>query len=884
MPRVKAVKQRKAFATTAPSYVSIPVNKGRRPKRGALSVLRRMSPLLLVLSIPLAAILTFTLSLTVRDWALGALGYGLIPVALWVASVAFALSYNKIWLKRFWRVWLASAVVVAISLGIMSMFNTLGGVMKDASLGGNWGQYLGGSPIVLGALKVAVLISLVPLILFPRQASITYRRGAEGLFRALVLTSKWVAAHLTLFLRYMRALAVRRFSKHHVEREGASLAQEVSESPKKRWRSASKVANATPALDYTALQEYPEADSAPGEIQKDSGGQKAGGWHLPSLELLSKGESRPISQTDLQAMARHIEDTLADHRVEVAVENIRTGPRVIRFGLVPGWMKKYRESKEAKSGASDIPPMEISRVKVQSILVREKDLALALKTAHLRLEAPVPGESLIGLEVPNPYPRTVALRTVAESAHFQKIATAGGLPVPLGEDTGGAPVVADLTELPHLLIAGATGSGKSVCINAIIAALLLTNRPDRLRMLMVDPKRVELTPFNGVPHLVAPVIVDVDEVMATLRGVQNEMLRRYKLLEQSGVRNIVGYNKKAAHHLPYLVVIIDELADLMMTAAYEVEQGLVRLAQLGRATGIHLILSTQRPSVNVVTGLLKANIPARVAFAVASQVDSRVILDSVGAEKLLSKGDMLLLTSDSPKPQRVQSTFVHDREIEKLVEFWKKQSGPPLQEVPLDERAASDHGEEYNDEDDLVDRARELAKKYQKLSPSVLQRRLQIGYPRAKQLIDLLQYEGLLHGPAEVKTKSFGELATPEPVHQYDGVIPSRVEAKAKPASKPAPPEPVHQYEGVIPGRVEAKAKPASKPAPPEPVHQYEEAIELAPGSRCLAYADRALAYTLLGRDAEAQQDADRAVNLGFDPATLEKTIDELKKRRSPDS
>ncbi|MCE2463931.1 MAG: DNA translocase FtsK [Dehalococcoidia bacterium] len=341
-----------------------------------------------------------------------------------------------------------------------------------------------------------------------------------------------------------------------------------------------------------------------------------------------------------------------------------------------------------------------------------------------------------------------------ESEPFQKIAAKNGLPVALGEDTAGEPVAGDLSGLPHLLIAGATGSGKSVCTNTIVSSLLLTNGPDKLRMVMVDPKRVELTPFNGIPHLVTKVIVDTDEVLSVLRAMQNEMTRRYRLLEEIGARNLEAYNKKSSVHMPFLVIIIDELADLMMAASYEVEHSLVRLAQLGRAAGIHLIVATQRPSVKVVTGLLKANVPARIAFSVASQVDSRVILDTGGAEKLMGKGDMLLLNSDSPKPRRVQGTYVSDLEIEKLVEFWKKQSGPPVPEIPLDESYPPESGpdsEEEEDEDDVLDKARELAERYQNLSASVLQRRLQVGYPKAMKLMKQLEEEGLV-SPAHART------------------------------------------------------------------------------------------------------------------------------------
>ena len=758
MPQTKAAKRGVRSATPSRSYPSMPVRRRGRARRGALSTLRPVRGAILPLAIPLAFGLSFGLSTTVRDWALSSLGYGLIPVALWLSSFGLALSYRTAWAKRFWRAWLGSALLVAVSLGIISLFHASGGVMEEASLGGHWGQYLGGHPMALGALKVASLILLIPLVLYPRQAAPIYKRVTMTLLRASALTSKWLATRLA---RSAKALRVRFFSGQHSERRGKRVVRRVSISLRRSWRSVAGVPSPKPtAATTTSSPQLPKAEKKPGNHGHPERASTPHGWQLPSLELLSRGENRPIPPAVLQQMAQHIEETLAEHRVEVAVEDIRTGPRVIRFGLVPGWMKKYRESREAKSkssgtrGSNVAPDFEISRVKVQSILMREKDLALALKTPYLRLEAPVPGESLVGLEVPSPYPRRVVVRSVAESPSFQKIATQGGLPLALGEDTGGEPVVSDLTELPHLLIAGATGSGKSVCINTIVASLLLTTPPDRMRMLMVDPKRVELTPFNGIPHLISPVIVDTDEVLAVLKATQAELLRRYKLMEEIGVRNIEGYNKKASVHMPFLVIVIDELADLMMTAAYEVEQALVRLAQLGRATGIHLILATQRPSVNVVTGLLKANVPARIAFAVVSQVDARVILDSVGAEKLLGKGDMLLLTSDSPKPKRVQGTFVHDREIEKLVEFWRIQSGPPLPEIPLDEHTHSDANEDDDDEDELLVKARELAERYQHISPSVLQRRLQIGYSKARQLIELLEEEGLVPSSAEVMAKS----------------------------------------------------------------------------------------------------------------------------------
>ena len=369
-------------------------------------------------------------------------------------------------------------------------------------------------------------------------------------------------------------------------------------------------------------------------------------------------------------------------------------------------------------------------------------MALALKTPYLRIEAPVPGEALVGLEVPSPSPSKVHLREVMETQAFSRLIAKGGLPIALGQDTGGSPVVLDLASLPHMLIAGATGSGKSVCINSIVASFLLTKTPEQLRILMVDPKRVELTPFNGIPHLVGPVIVDAEEVNTALRGLIREMLARYKLMEEVGARNIEGYNKRAKERMPFLVLIVDELADLMMVGGFEVEQNLVRLAQLGRATGIHLVLATQRPSVNVVTGLLKANIPARAAFAVASQVDSRVILDAVGAEKLLGKGDMLLLHNESPKPTRVQGTLVYDQEIDHMVEFWLSQTGPPLPVINVGEIETDDDDESVDAR--ILEEARELAARNPQLTSSYLERRLKIGGRKAEEIIELLKDEGFL--------------------------------------------------------------------------------------------------------------------------------------------
>ena len=720
----------------------------------------RIQPLASVLAaVGLATGLLLGLWDPARDWVWGRLAYGWIPSFLWTAAFAFALRYRRVWIKRFWRDWLGMALLVAGTLGLLSLFRPNAGLLEEATLGGHWGQWLGGSPRWLGIIKVVVLLGLVPPIVSPRRAGGVYKEGAKDLVVAGIALLRWSRAYTAKAAKWIVShpipLPARRARRRALERLKLVLRgrSEPAYAPQP-LEEREQVPAPSPELEEPLLAgTYPPEPSPPEDLPTEAppvrlehGPAKIYGWHLPPLELLGRGEQPIGPRAAPEQMAEQIVSTLADHGVEVTVKDVRVGPRVIRFGLVPGWTSRTRDGKTSRpKGSNGLPTPDSARVKVQSILAREKDLALVLKTPNIRLEAPVPGEAVVGLEAPNPFPTKVPMRLVAESPQFQKVSARGGLPVTLGQDTAGDPVVVDLLELPHLLIAGATGSGKSVCINTVISSLLLTNQPDRVRFLMVDPKRVELTPFNGIPHLIAPVIVDSDEVLRALKGVVSEMFRRYRAMEEVGVRNIEGYNRKSRDHMPYLVVVVDELADLMMAGTYEAEQALVRLAQLGRATGVHLVLATQRPSVNVVTGLIKANIPTRAAFAVASQVDSRVVLDGAGAERLLGKGDMLFLSQESPKPRRVQGALVLDREIEKLVQFWKEQKGPPLPPILLPEwetdleQEPADQGE-----DQLLSKARELAQRLPRLSASVLQRRLQIGYSRAVHLLQELEDEGLV--------------------------------------------------------------------------------------------------------------------------------------------
>ncbi len=481
-------------------------------------------------------------------------------------------------------------------------------------------------------------------------------------------------------------------------------------------------------------------------------------WTLPSItELLAEGEETQMSVSDIREKTRVIEETLRSLGVPATVVEVNPGPVVTQFGLEPGYIERRDRDGKVKR----------AKVKVSRIAALANDLALALAASPVRIEAPVPGKGIVGLEIPNSQTAIVGLRGVMESEQFQAISSSP-LALALGRDVSGAAVVDDLSQLPHLLIAGATGSGKSVCINALIACLLFRNTPDELKLLMIDPKRVELSSYNGIPHLLAPVVVEMDRVVGVLNWVTREMDRRYRVFARVGARNIQAYNTLAAStgeaKLPFIVVFIDELADLMMVAPEEVERLICRIAQMARATGIHLVIATQRPSVDVVTGLIKANFPARISFAVSSQVDSRVILDMPGAEKLLGRGDALYMAPDSPKVVRIQGCYVSDAELARLVDFWIRQVTqrgevqaptareaeplsvtPPVQQ-PLWPDMQAEQAEK-SDEDPLLQEAITLVRREKRASVSFLQRKLRIGYTRAARLMDILEQKGIV-GPS----------------------------------------------------------------------------------------------------------------------------------------
>ncbi len=554
--------------------------------------------------------------------------------------------------------------------------------------------------------------------------------------------------------------------------EAAPLAEEEARSLQDEGLAELEPASADPPLAEEApVPEQPAAANASGARQG------AIEWKLPDYrELLNSGSASNLDREPLLQQAQIIVDTLASFGAPGRVVEINTGPVITQYGVEPAYLT-------GRTGKRN-------RVKVSAIAKLDKDLQLALGARSIRVEAPVPGKGYVGIEVPNPRAALVSLRDVMESESYRKIDSP--LAIALGMSVDGAPISADLTAMPHLLIAGTTGSGKSVCINTIINSIIINNSPETVKFIMVDPKRVELTGYNGLPHLVAPVVVEFERIIGVLRWVTTEMDERYKKFSQAGARNIIDYNNNLEPELasmPYIVVIIDELADLMMMAPDDTERAITRIAALARATGIHLVIATQRPSVDVVTGLIKANCPARIAFAVAGSVDSRVILDQPGAERLLGKGDMLYLSGDSPAPLRMQGVHVSNEEIKRISRFWKLQSAGvgriEMIRLPVESDGESDSGARPQrqrgsqtafwdmspqpdmtgmamegktgnldpQEDELYQTAVDMVRRLEKASISLLQRRLRIGYTRAARLMDMMEERGVVGPPKEGSSK-----------------------------------------------------------------------------------------------------------------------------------
>ncbi|MFQ6058509.1 MAG: DNA translocase FtsK 4TM domain-containing protein [Anaerolineae bacterium] len=638
-------------------------------------------------------------------------GWGAYGVVLGLGAVGVALVLHT--LKGFedipWERVIGAELFMAASLALLHLLSGGPDPLRLAQEGGG-GGYVGWAishvlATTLGPLVAAFLLAVVGLV---------------GLVWMLHLSPAELVGSLV-----------------REARQAATRSPEAAEPPLPETMAAISPREAPPTRPQAVSLRRPRARKRRGAEAEGPVLSEAEG--LPPLDLLDPASPLAYREGEIRQRSKIIEETLASFGLPVRVVSINQGPTVTQFGVEPGYIERRGLDGRLKR----------RKVRVSKISALAKDLALALAAAPIRIEAPVPGQHIVGIEVPNSQISLVALRGVMESEAFQALDSK--LKLALGQDVSGQPIVADLATMPHLLIAGATGSGKSVCINAIIACLLCQRTPEELQLLLIDPKRVELTNFNGIPHLLAPVVVEVEEVIRALRWITGEMDKRFRLFARAGVRDIEAYNRKMARRdgerLPYIVIFIDELADLMMISPDEVERLVCRIAQLARATGIHLVMATQRPSVDVVTGLIKANFPARISFAVTSQVDSRVVLDTGGAEKLLGRGDMLYMASDSSKLVRLQGSYVSDKELAKLVRFWKRASRwEPAEEgeaVPWEGMAA-----EEGEADELLEEAIALVQQHERASVSFLQRKLRIGYPRAARLMDQLEKRGIV-GPDE---------------------------------------------------------------------------------------------------------------------------------------
>jgi S-DNA-T family DNA segregation ATPase FtsK/SpoIIIE len=666
-------------------------------------------------------------------------GFGLVFIILAIITVIWVF-----WKKKpssfihHWNRWLGSIVFILALWGILA-FIPAKGVLSGVSLGGRLGQGIIIDTNYIGILRVFGLIILGIIFVAP---------GAS--FRLVKKSISWLINQFKKIR--LRRIAVKKFQPSPSAQESlrpskttqaAATSELIGKKPEEKSVPLISAPVPTPQeLKQVAQDVWKKYGESPDLVIVD-------GWKLPPIDILDASPEIQFSQADNAERAKLIEEALASYGVEARVVQINAGPTVTQFGVEPGWDRKTREVREKdRDGNVKLRLEEVSktRVKVERINSLSNDLALALAASSIRIEAPVPGKSVVGIEVPNTISSVVSLRGVIETNVFQKIQARSRLAIALGKGAGGEAVSGDLAKMPHLLIAGATGSGKTVCLNAIICCLIMNNTPNDVRFILIDPKRVELTTFNSIPHLATPVIVDAEKAIDALRWLSQEMNNRYQILASAGSRNIESYNKnrQGAEKMHYLVLVIDELADLMMVGGDEVEQTLCRLAQLARAIGIHLVVATQRPSVDVVTGLIKANFPTRISFAVTSQVDSRTILDIGGAEKLLGSGDMLYMPTEAAKPKRLQGCYVSDTEAERLVYFWgnqRKEQESSLKIEELTASLASTRKTSYP-EDSLMEAARQLAKEHPHISASYLQRKLRIGYPRAARIMEQLEEEG----------------------------------------------------------------------------------------------------------------------------------------------
>ncbi len=702
------------------------------------------------------------------------LGWGIAFAAPLLAGFAVMLWMKTMPAER----WMAATGAALVALALLGMFHTAVGGGAEAIESGQGGGAIGfgvsalleGAVGEVGAWVVLVLLAIVGLLLYfnmtigdliaayladrderldreaaeARRAAARRPRGESGRAEPVPVTE----ARAGLIDRVRDRLS----GAHDLDDEAPVIVRRERPATNGNGRSRAPVATPPAAAAVPIGIEAPEggdvhsastdleheeeahlAEAAAGEASDAALEATERSWELPSLELLADAPESSAAQLDLSAKGRRIRETLAHFGIGVKVARIQEGPVVTQYAL------------EVEPG------IKLSRIEGLS-----DNLALALSARSIRIEAPIPGEPYVGVEIPNAAFDLVTLKEVLASKDFAAASDRSKLAFALGQDVAGQPFSADLSKMPHLLIAGATGSGKSVCVNAIIDSFLMNATPAEVKMILIDPKRVELAQYKGIPHLLTEVIVEPDKAVNALKWTVGTMESRYAEFASRGVRNIAGYNdalRPGQPRMPYIVIVIDELADLMMVSAYEVESTITRIAQLARATGIHLVVATQRPSVQVITGLIKANIPSRIAFAMTSGVDSRTILDTTGAEDLLGRGDMLYQPIDAPRAVRLQGVLVTDKEIEDVARHWRGQGGPQYRpEITAPRRDGKPGGRPGEDEDDdadaLLTQAIDIVRRSDKASASLLQRRLRIGYARAARILDQMEDRGIV-GPAD---------------------------------------------------------------------------------------------------------------------------------------
>ena len=677
----------------------------------------------------------------------GVAGY-LAPVAAFGTGLVLIFGHRRGgWQLLAWE----ALLVIALACLVELQPELWAPVQESANLpspGGLTGSLLGRSVLIryfgpLGAGVAAVTVALVAVVYL-------FDFAPTSILHLTVRAAATVGRLLSAAWRSLRPLAIRKATPVRTASRPIRPRQPRIRSPVRPAAPAAQEPARVPPPppEKKAARQPRKPPPTRVRVESAAGGTpvpSTGEYHLPPLDLLNipPPDAQRVFRDDLQENARVLQETLSEFGIECRVTNVERGPVVTRYEVLPA-----------------------PGVRVERIAALANNIALTMKTTSVRIQAPVPGKGVVGIEVPNPKTTLVYLREILESDAWRSSRAA--LPLAVGKDVAGREIIADLTEMPHLLIAGATGSGKTVCINSLIAGLLMTRTPDQLRLMLIDPKIVEFSVYNDLPHLIVPVVTDAKKVSFCLRWAINEMEARYRLFARAGVRNIQSYNSRPhlkqgrlfdgeeeestgrpdlPEHLPYIVIVIDELADLMLVAQAEIESCIARLAQLSRAVGIHMIIATQRPSVNVITGTIKANLPARIAFQVAQKVDSRTILDANGADKLLGRGDMLFLPPGSSKLVRAQGTLTQDDEIARIVEFYKQQGKPHYETAITEKMQKAPVEQEAEEDEELIEKAVEVILQTRRASTSALQRRLRIGYTRAARVMDILERRGIVGPP-----------------------------------------------------------------------------------------------------------------------------------------